>query len=202
MNKKDWDNLKEEISFRVKTSTDEAIEDIAFHVQMILQQLGQNISDENLKDTPLRVARHFYDFLNYDPGNFETSFQAIKTDQLVIVKKIPFWSLCAHHLLFFHGEVSVGYLTGEKVIGLSKIPRIVQKHAHKLQLQEKLAHDIADELEGILDAKGVAIIVKAEHSCMQARGIKSEGEMITSVLRGQFRNESDLRIEFFNLLNS
>lgn len=178
------------------------IEGIAYHCRGILELLNQDLEDENLKGTPMRMARYLTEFLNYDPGNYETSFESITTDQLVMVRNIPFWSLCSHHLLLFRGKISVAYLTGEKVIGLSKIPRIVQKHAHKLQLQEKLAHDIADELENILDARGIAVIIKAEHSCMAARGIKSEGEMITSVLRGQFRTETAIRIEFFNLLNS
>ena len=86
-------------------------------------------------------------------------------------------------------------------MGLSKIPRIVQKHAHKLQLQERLAHDIADDLETILvDCGGVAVVIKAEHLCMKMRGIKSEGDMVTSVFRGKFRKETAVRIEFFNLL--
>lgn len=180
----------------------EQLDNIAYHCQRILEFLGQDLEDENLKDTPMRMARYLTEFLNYNPGNHETAFQSIVADQMVIVRNIPFWSLCQHHLLLFHGQVSVAYLTGDKVIGLSKIPRIVQKHAHKLQLQEKLAHDIADELENILDTNNIAIVIKAEHSCMRARGIKSEGDMITSVLRGQFREETSVRIEFFNLLNS
>lgn len=181
---------------------DKKLKSLQTHCRKILELLDQDLEDENLKDTPLRMAKYLTEFLNYDPGNHETAFQAITADQMVIVRNIPFWSLCAHHLLLFHGQVSVAYLTGDKVIGLSKIPRIVQKHAHKLQLQEKLAHDVADELERILENKNIAVVIKATHSCMQARGIKSEGDMVTSVLRGQFREEQAVRIEFFNLLNS
>ena len=150
---------------------------IAHHISEILHLLDYDIGDENLKGTPQRVARYYLEFLKeWDTGNLDTVFESIQTDQIVIVKDIPFWSLCSHHLLPFQGTVSVGYLTGSKVIGLSKIPRIVQKHAHKLQLQERLADDIANELEELLeDANGIAVYIKATHSCMQMRGIKSDG---------------------------
>lgn len=176
-------------------------DEIAFHCHEILKLLGQDLSDENLIDTPARMARYLIEFLNYDPGNYETAFSAIQTDQLVIVKDIPFWSLCSHHALPFLGVVSVGYLTGSKVIGLSKIPRIVQKYAHKLQLQERLAHEIADELEKVLiDSPGLGVFIKARHSCMSMRGIKSDGEMITSVMRGNFREEQSVKEEFLLLV--
>lgn len=182
------------------SSRKDTIDKMAYHCEQILDLLGQDLDDENLIETPHRMAKYLYEFLNYEPGNHETSFQSITADQLVMVRDIPFWSLCAHHLLFFQGTVSVAYLTGEKVIGLSKIPRIVQKHAHKLQLQEKLAHDISNELSKILETESVAVVIKGNHSCMQARGIKSEGDMVTSVLKGQFRDETAVRIEFFSLL--
>lgn len=180
---------------------DDQISNIAFHCQMILNLLNQDLEDENLKDTPLRMARYLTEFLNYDAGNFETTFESIQTDQIVIVKDIPFWSLCSHHALPFLGTVSVGYLTGSKVIGLSKIPRIVQKYAHRLQLQERLAHDIADELEKVLgDSPGLGVFIKAKHSCMSMRGIKSDGLMITSVMRGCFREEQSAKEEFLLLV--
>ena len=131
MNKADWEQIKEEIGFRDEVLSREIIDDkklfqkytptdvIAFHFQMILRELGQNLDDENLKDTPQRVAKYLIEFLNYDPGNHETVFSSIQTDQIVIVKDIPFWSLCSHHVLPFLGTVAVGYLTGSKVIGLS-----------------------------------------------------------------------------------
>lgn len=185
----------------ITTPYDSQLENIAFHCQAILRLLGQNLEDENLRDTPQRMARYLIEFLNYDPGNYETAFSSIQTDQMVLVKNIPFWSLCQHHVLPCWGVVSVGYLTGSKVLGLSKIPRIVQKHAHKLQLQERLAHDIADELENILtDSPGLGVFIRAEHSCMRFRGIKSEGEMITSVLRGAFRDEQSVKEEFLLLV--
>lgn len=175
--------------------------EIANHCRAILNLLNQDLQDENLKETPLRMARYLTEFLNYNPGNYETTFEAIQTDQLVVVKDVPFWSLCSHHTLPFLGEVSVGYLTGSKVIGLSKIPRIIQKHAHKLQLQERLAHEIADELEKVLcDSPGLGVFIKARHSCMSMRGIKSNGEMLTSVLRGSFREDKSVKDEFLSLV--
>ena len=174
---------------------------IANHIEEILKLLPVDLNDENLQGTPERVAKYYLEFLNYQPGNTDTTFESVIVDQLVILKDIPFWSLCSHHLLSFQGKISIAYLTGSDVLGLSKLARIAQKHAHKLQLQERLAHDIADEIEELLgDSPGVAVVIEAEHSCMQSRGIRSEGKMITSVLRGDFRDQESVRVEFFNLL--
>lgn len=125
----------------------ETIEDL---YRAILIELGFNVKSEGLQETPARIARFWKEFLDYSPGNLETTFEAVETDQMVIVKDIPFHSLCEHHLLPFYGKVSIAYLTGNKVVGLSKTPRIVQKHAHKLHLQERLANDILDELNTII----------------------------------------------------
>lgn len=208
MNQEDWDQLKEEIHARslITQNGGEGVtrtDVISFHFAEILKALGYDLSDENLIDTPRRVARYLQEFLvDYQSGNMETHFDSVIVDQMVMVKEIPFWSLCQHHVLPFRGTCSIAYMTGSKVLGLSKIPRVVQKHAHKLQLQEKLAHDIADDLEKLLiDSAGVAVIIEAEHSCMQLRGIRSEGGMTTSVLRGDFREDQSVRYEFFNLLN-
>lgn len=173
---------------------------IAGHVEEILKLLKQDMTDENLVGTPDRVAKYLLEFLNWEPGNTDTKFESITTDQMVILTGIPFWSLCSHHLLAFQGTISIGYLTGEHVIGLSKMARIAQKHAHKLQLQERLAHDIADELEQVLKPAGVGVLIKAEHSCMAMRGIRSEGSMVTSVLRGAFKEDRGVKEEFFTLV--
>jgi GTP cyclohydrolase I len=175
---------------------------IADNIREILLILGQDVESEGLIDTPKRVARYLLEFLvNYDPGNVNTQFESVHADQMVIVKKIPFYSLCEHHILPFYGHCSVGYLTGENVIGLSKIDRIVHKHAHKLQLQERLCHDIARELDKILGgAPGVAVYIEATHMCKVMRGIKSSGNMITNVLEGIFREDSNVRNEFLMLV--
>lgn len=202
MNQEDWARLKEEIQIRNPNGKENKTDIIAFHFSEILQVLGYDLQDENLKDTPKRVARYLQEFLlDYQPGNMETTFEAIEVDQMVIVKDIPFWSLCSHHVLSFRGECSVGYLTGSKVLGLSKIPRVVQKYAHRLQLQERMAHQIADELQSLLaDSPGLGVFIKAEHSCMQLRGIRSEGMMMTSVLRGLFREDKSVKDEFLSLV--
>lgn len=167
----------------------------------ILIELGFNVKSEGLQETPARIARFWKEFLDYSPGNLETTFEAVETDQMVIVKDIPFHSLCEHHLLPFYGKVSIAYLTGNKVVGLSKIPRIVQKHAHKLQLQERLANDILDELNSIIpDNQGLAIVIEGVHMCMQMRGIKSDGKMLTSLVKGDFREDTSTRMEFLTLL--
>lgn len=174
---------------------------IAHHVEDILRLLGQDVTSEGLKGTPDRVAKYYMEFLNWEPGNTDTTFESIDTDQMVLLKDIPFWSACEHHLLPFFGHISIGYLTGKKVIGLSKLARIAQKHAHKFQLQERLAHQIADELQEIIDdSSGVAVFIKAKHSCMHARGIRSDGQMITSVLRGLFREDHNVKNEFLLLV--
>jgi len=181
---------------------DAKLDNIAFYFSRILGELGYDISSEGLIDTPQRVARYLKEFLvDYDSGNHETTFESIEVDQLVVVKNIPFWSLCEHHVLPWSGLATVGYLTGTKVLGLSKIPRIVQRYAHKLQLQERLASDIATELEKILvDCGGVAVIIKGNHTCMQMRGIRSEGEMLTSIMRGAFLRDKTVRDEFLSLV--
>jgi len=174
---------------------------IARATREILEAIGADLEDENLIDTPGRVARFWEEFIKYDCGNVDAHFESVQVDQLVVVKGIEFYSLCSHHLLPFIGKASVGYLTGTRVIGLSKIPRIVQKHAHKLQLQERMANDIARELEILLgDSSGVAVVLEAEHLCMKMRGIRSSGSMITSVVTGDFREKSNLRMEFMNLI--
>lgn len=176
-------------------------EKIAHHFKEILRLLEQDIDSEGLRETPLRVAKYYQEFLlGWETGKTESLFEAIQTDQMVIVKDIPFWSLCEHHVLPWWGKATVGYLTGSKVIGLSKIPRIVQKYAHKLQLQERLAHQIADDLQQLLeDSPGCAILIEGEHTCMQARGIRSPGKMIASVLRGVFREDQAVKEEFLLL---
>ncbi len=156
--------------------------------------------DENLKDTPARVARFWKEFLEYDPGNIEVTFESVRVDQMVVVKDIPAFSLCSHHLLPMSLTVHVGYIPVERVLGLSKIPRIVQKYAHTLQLQERLTAQIATHVEEAAEPLGVAVVIQGVHSCMTMRGIRSPGEMVTSDLRGAFRENADARREFFSIL--
>lgn len=169
--------------------------------------LGLDIKDPNLKDTPERIVRFWDEFLFYQDGNIETVFPSVQVDQLVIVKDVPFYSLCSHHFLVFHGNVHFGYLASSKIIGLSKIPRIIKKCASRLQSQEQLAHDIADCFQEIMidtnltaSVPSVAVIVEGNHTCMQMRGIRSQGKMVTSVLRGAFREDESVKDEFLRLV--
>lgn len=186
----------------LKIEQEKLRDELQSHVKRILEILGQDLTDDNLIGTPKRVAKYLEEFLLYEDVNIDTTFEAIETDQMVIVKGIPFWSLCSHHMLPFFGEISVGYIAQSKILGLSKIPRICQKHSHKLQTQEKLAHDIANELQTVLDdALGFGVYIVGQHTCMQMRGIKSKGEMITSVMRGVFLdNKQDSKQEFLMLV--
>jgi len=107
-------------------------------VKDIIELIGEDPNREGLKDTPKRVAKFWKEFIDYDAGKIGTTFEAVKADQMVIVKGIKVWSLCEHHLMPFSSEIAIGYITRKKVLGLSKFARIAHKHAHKLQLQEKL----------------------------------------------------------------
>ena len=167
----------------------------------LLREIGEDPSREGLKDTPDRFARYCIEFIDYEAGKVETTFESVNVDQMVVVHGIRVWSLCEHHLLPFWCDVSVGYIAKTKVIGLSKIPRICQKNAHKLQLQEKLVSDIATELSEITDTESVAVVARGVHTCMAMRGIKSDGIMVSSVMRGEFKQNHDTRMEFLALSN-
>lgn len=171
-------------------------------IRSLLEAIGEDPEREGLRGTPDRVARFWEEFVEYDPGNLDVNFESVQVDQLVILKGVPFVSLCEHHLLPFKGTVTLGYLTGKRVLGLSKLARIVQKAAHNLQIQERMTKEIADEIQKLVpDAFGVAVLVRAHHSCMSMRGIKSKGDMVTSVLYGGMRDNPTLRHEFLTLAN-
>jgi GTP cyclohydrolase I len=169
-------------------------------VKDILELIGEDPNREGLKDTPKRVAKFWKEFIDYDAGKIGTTFEAVKADQMVIVKGIKVWSLCEHHLMPFSSEIAIGYITRKKVLGLSKFARIAHKHAHKLQLQEKLVQDIANEVSDLVRTKDIAVYGIGTHLCMVARGIKTDGQMITSVMNGVFRKESETRNEFLSLV--
>lgn len=175
-------------------------EQIQAAVRSILEVIGEDINDLGLIDTPSRVSRFWEEFIEYDPGNIGTTFEAIQTDQLIVVRNIKGYSLCEHHLLPFSFTAHVGYITNKRVIGLSKIPRIVQKHAHRLQLQERLTHDIAAELELLIEALGVGVLIRGQHTCMSMRGIQCGGDMVTSCLKGVLLANPAAKAEFLQLI--
>ena len=167
----------------------------------ILENLGEDPSRQGLVRTPLRAAKAM-EFLTsgYHQDIDEILNGAIfdeDYDEMVIVKEIEFYSLCEHHILPFWGKCHVGYLPRNQIIGLSKIPRIVDMFSRRLQVQERLTREIAEALETALDPRGVAVVIEGQHLCMMARGVEKQApRMITNVMRGAFREDSSTRAEF------
>jgi GTP cyclohydrolase I len=174
--------------------------DLMIAAQMILKAIGSNTDDPNLEQTPRRFADLWKEFIEYDPGYIETTFNSVTVDQMVVICGIQTWSICAHHLLPFSSTVSIGYLTADKVLGLSKFARVTHKHAHKLQTQEQLVHDIANEIEALAETQNVAVYASGEHLCMTMRGVKTPAVMKTSVMRGVFLHDFNVRQEFLKIL--
>jgi GTP cyclohydrolase I len=170
----------------------------------ILLAVGEDTEREGLTDTPRRVAEslsYLTEGYGVDPrAVVRSALYEHPGDDLVMVRSIPFYSLCEHHLLPFFGRCHIGYLPAGKVIGLSKLPRLVDVYAHRLQLQERLTREIAEAIEGILKARGVAVVMEARHLCVEMRGVeKAESETVTSCLLGDFRVDAEVRAEFLEL---
>ncbi|MFJ9786444.1 GTP cyclohydrolase I FolE [Amycolatopsis sp. NPDC101161] len=166
----------------------------------LLRALGKDPSSEHLGDTPRRVAGAFAEMLK--PRDFRlTTFPNDEGyDELVLAKSIPVQSLCEHHLLPFRGVAHVGYLPGERILGLSKLARVVEMFARDLQVQERLTKQVADWLQEHLAPKGVGVVIEAEHLCMSLRGVRATGALtVTSALHGLLREEPKTRQEFFAL---
>ncbi|MFI3189100.1 GTP cyclohydrolase I FolE [Crenothrix sp. D3] len=176
------------------------------HFAKIITAIGEDLSREGLVDTPKRAAKAFK-FLNngYDKTLEEVLNGAIftaDTEDMVIVKDIELYSLCEHHLLPFIGKCHVGYLPNGKVLGLSKIARVVDMYARRLQIQEQLTRQIADAIETAVGARGVAVVIEAKHLCMMMRGVEKQNSvMTTSAMTGIFRKDFSTRTEFLTLIN-
>jgi GTP cyclohydrolase IA len=166
----------------------------------LLIAIGEDPDREGLQETPRRWADSWREFMEYDPGTTEKTFSSVVADQMVCVSGLRVSSLCEHHLLPFWSDVSIGYIPDEKVLGLSKFARIAHQFAHRLQLQERLGQQIADEIIRITGTQNVAVVLKGEHLCMTARGIRMPGRMTSSVMRGIFRTQSEMRMEFLRLI--
>jgi len=174
-------------------------------IESLLVELGEDPERQGLRATPTRVSkalRQLTDGYGVRPEDviagavFDQDY-----DEMVLVKDIPFYSLCEHHMLPFFGRCHVGYLPKGKVVGLSKIPRLVGVFAHRLQLQERLTNDIAEALNSTLLPKGVGVVLEARHLCMEMRGVeKPGGQMITSCMLGTFRRDPRTRAEFLDLV--
>ncbi len=177
---------------------------IEFHVKEILRLIGEDPEREGLLDTPHRVAKMYLNevFEGYKQQPVEILNNAVfhsDYEEMVIVKDIDFYSMCEHHMIPFFGVVHVGYIPDGKLIGLSKIPRLVDMFARRLQIQEQMTVQIAKTLEELLEPKGVAVVVEAIHLCSVMRGVrKPRNKMITSEVRGAFRKHQKTREEFFS----
>ncbi|MFT6464619.1 GTP cyclohydrolase I FolE [Halopseudomonas laoshanensis] len=182
-----------------------SLEKLTQNYQEILTNLGENPEREGLKGTPLRAAKAMQ-FLcrGYDQSLEEIVNGALfdsTNDEMVIVKDIELYSLCEHHLLPFIGKAHVAYIPTGKVIGLSKVARIVDMFARRLQIQENLTRQIADALLSVTNAKGVAVVIEAKHMCMMMRGVeKQNSSMHSSVMLGAFRDSVNTRQEFLQLI--
>ena len=169
----------------------------------LLLALGADRTSEHLRETPRRVAKAYAELLTPRPFNATTFPNDEGYDELVIVGEIPFQSLCAHHLLPFQGKAHVAYLPGERLVGLSKLARVVELYSRRLQLQERLTTQVADWLEEHLQPRGVGVVLEAEHLCMSLRGVQSAGSnTVTSALRGLVQDDPRTRQEFLSLIRA
>lgn len=173
--------------------------------RLILQEIQEDPKREGLVRTPLRYAKAVRELtVGYEQNGDSIVNGALfpaQSAEMVVVKDIEFYSLCEHHLLPFFGKVSVAYLPDEKIVGLSKIPRIVNMYARRLQVQERLTQQICNELIRVLEPRGVACIVEGLHMCMMMRGIQVQSsKMITTALKGEFEENLSLRHEFFGMV--
>jgi len=166
----------------------------------LLEALGADPAAEGLAETPRRVAAAFAELLTPAPFSPTTFPNDEGYDELVVARSIPLRSLCQHHLLPFWGVAHVGYLPGERILGLSKLARVVELFARDLQTQERLTSQVAGWLEDHLDPRGVGVVLDAEHLCMTVRGVKAAGaRTVTSALRGRVRDDPRTRSEFLSL---
>jgi GTP cyclohydrolase IA len=166
----------------------------------LLAALGADVDSAAFEETPRRVADAYAELLTPQPFRATTFPNDDGYDQLIVARAIPFHSLCMHHLLPFHGVAHVGYLPGERIIGLSKLGRVVEFFGRHLQIQERLTTQIADWLQCELEPKGVGVVLEAEHLCMSLRGVQKLGaKTVTSALRGHVRDDARTRQEFLAL---
>jgi GTP cyclohydrolase I len=173
-------------------------------IKDILVYIGENPEREGLQETPERIVKSWEKlFKGYtqNPQDILKAFTQGSCNEMVILKSIEFYSTCEHHFLPFSGKISIGYLPNKRVIGISKLARLVEIYSRRLQIQERLTSQIADSLMNFLEPLGVMVYCKAQHLCMTARGVeKQNSEMITSAIRGNFQN-SEVRQEFLSLIS-
>jgi GTP cyclohydrolase I len=176
---------------------------IANGITTMLMAIGEGVDAQGTADTPMRVANMYDELLSgYSTDPVELLNGAmfdVEYDEMVVVKDIDFYSLCEHHLLPFHGKAHVGYLPNQKVIGLSKIPRLVEMFAKRLQVQERMTQQIATTIEELIEPAGIGVVIEAQHLCTAMRGVRTpNATMTTSAVRGLFKKNSITRDEFFS----
>lgn len=174
-------------------------------VSEMLLAIGDDPTREGLVDTPRRIAEMYaeiFDGLHADPReHLKVGFE-VAHDEMVLLRDIPFYSMCEHHFLPFHGVAHVGYLPDGRVVGISKLARVLEGYARRPQIQEQLTSQVAEAIMESLNPDGVAVVIEAEHLCMTMRGVRKPGSrMITSAMRGQFKRSSVTRSEFLALVN-
>ncbi|WP_148253789.1 GTP cyclohydrolase I FolE [Aidingimonas lacisalsi] len=181
-------------------------EQLANHFYHIIQGLGENPEREGLRDTPRRAA----EALQFLTRGYGQSLESLvngavfesETDEMVLVKDIELYSMCEHHMLPFIGKCHIAYLPNGRVLGLSKFARIVDMYARRLQIQEDLTRQIAEAIQNVTEARGVAVVIEAKHMCMMMRGVeKQNSSMTSSVMLGTFRENQPTRQEFLTLVN-
>ncbi|SHK67354.1 GTP cyclohydrolase I [Halomonas caseinilytica] len=181
-------------------------EQLADHYRQIIQEIGEDPDREGLRDTPKRAAKAMQ-FLNR--GYFQSLEEIVNgavfesdTDEMVLIKDIELYSICEHHLLPFTGKCHIAYMPRGKVLGLSKFARIVDMYARRMQIQENLTRQIAEAVQQVTDARGVAVVIEAHHLCMMMRGVeKQNSSMTSSVMLGAFRESQSTRQEFLTLVH-
>ena len=174
--------------------------------KQLLEEIGEDPNREGLLKTPSRVSKAW----SFFSKGYKQDLNRIINDaifeedakDMVIVRDIEFFSLCEHHLIPFFGKAHVGYIPNGKVIGLSKIPRIIDMFSRRLQVQERLTHQIADAINSVLDPKGVSVVMEGRHMCMQMRGVEKQNSFTsTSAMSGQFKKSAETRSEFLSIIN-
>lgn len=174
-------------------------------VRFLIESITEDPLREGLLDTPRRVVDAFTRmFAGYgqDPKKIATTFNAENYDEMIVVRDIEFYSMCEHHLLSFFGKAHIGYIPDKKIIGLSKIPRVVDIFARRLQNQERLTMNIAETLKELITPRGVGVVIEAEHLCVKSRGIeKQHAKVVTSAMLGLFKKDLNTRSEFLKLIN-
>jgi GTP cyclohydrolase I len=174
-------------------------------VTRMMQYIGEDVTREGLIETPQRVVnswKHLFSGYSFKPETLIKSFSKETYDEMILLRDCEFYSTCEHHLLPFFGTASIAYIPDKKIIGISKLARILEAFARRLQIQERIGENIADFIEESIQPKGVAVLLEAQHFCMTARGVeKQKSKMVTSTLRGAFK-EAMPRAEFFNIARS